>query len=157
MLYCSTSLNTFRSAINFFTVKKFSLGENIYVTQLFKSFYKLRPIQSKYLAFWPVDKLLDLLSSWHSASSLSLKQVTLKTIALGSSDRGQTLHAINIEQTDVQNRVIVFIIHARLKTTRKVLKPNIVKFITTDSPELNVCNYVLYYLNRTVAYRADGR
>lgn len=155
--YNSNTLNTMRSALNFFTSKSLSIGDNPYITQLFQSFYKTRPIQSKYLTFWPVDQLLNFLADWHPASSLSLKQLTLKTLALlalSSSDRGQTLHSINIENTDITDNTVVFVITTKLKTTRKVIKNKVIKCIATDTPSLNVCDYVLYYLNKTLAFRA---
>ena len=155
--YNSNSLNSFRSAINFFTPKEISLGDNPYILQLFRSFYKIKPIQSKYESFWSVEEVLKLLASWHPPSSLNLKQLTLKTLALlalSSSDRGQTLHAIDIEQTDIADNSIIFVINRRLKTTRRRLKPKLVKCIATEDPSLNVCDYVIMYLNRTFTLRA---
>ena len=155
--YNSNTLNAIRSAINFFTPKDISLGDDPYVGQLFRSFYKVRPIQSRYSAFWPVEKVLSLIESWHPPSTLSLKHLTLKTLALlalSSSDRGQTLHVLNIEDTDIVENSVVFVINKKLKTTQKVLKPKLVKCIATEDPSLNVCNYIIYYLNKTFAFRA---
>jgi site-specific recombinase XerD len=154
--YNSNTLNTMRSALNFFSSKHLSIGDNPYITQLFQAFYKTRPIQSKYLTFWPVGQLLTFLAEWHPASSLSLKQLTLKTLALlalSSSDRGQTLHSINIENTDIVDNTVVFVVNTKLKTTRRVIKNKVIKCIATDTPPINVCDYVLYYLNKTLAYR----
>jgi hypothetical protein len=162
--YHSNTLNTIRSALSFFASKSLNIGEDPTISQLFRSFYKTRPIQAKHITFWPVEKVLNLLSQWHPPATLSMKQLTLKTVALlalSSSDRGQTLHAINIEQTDIADNTVMFIINSRLKTTRRVLKPKIVKCVNTDSPTFNVCDYILYYMNKTLGYRvaevAKGR
>ena len=51
--------------------------------------------------------------------TFTLKVVAL--LALSSSDRGQTLPAMNVEHAAVQNEAIAFIINTRLKTTPRVL------------------------------------
>lgn len=153
----SNTLNTIRSALNFFTSKNLSIGTDPYITQLFRSFYKTRPMHSKYVTFWPVDKLLSFLSEWHPASSLSMKQLTLKTVALlalSSSDRGQTLHSINVEHTDIVDDSVAFVINTKLKTSRRTIKNKIVKCVSTNIPALNVGDYVLYYMTKTLTYRA---
>lgn len=152
-----SSLNSMRSSLSFFCPKELNLGDNPIILRVFKSFYRLRPAQPKYLVYWPVEKVLDLLSSWHPASTLDLKHLTLKTlalIALSASDRGQTIHALNIENTHVDKEAISFVIFDTLKTTKRKRKPKIVKCIATPNPALNVCNYVLSYMNRTLAIRA---
>ena len=155
--YNSNTLNSFRSAINFFSSKEVSLGDNPYISQLFRSFYKLKPIKCKYQSFWCVDQVLEFLSAWHPQSQLTLKQLTLKTVALlalSSSDRGQTLHALNIEKTEIVDNMVVFVVDTKLKTTNRVLKPKFVKCVSTNVPCLNVCDYILAYLNKTLALRA---
>lgn len=151
-----SSLNVARSALSFF-FRNLSLANNSTVTRLFRYFYMKRPLRPKYLTFWPIKKLLDFLATWHPISELSLKQLTLKTIALIAltcSDRGQTIHLMNIEKTHIDEDGISFVIFDRLKSTRKVIKPKVVKCITSEVPALNVCDYVLAYLNRTIALRA---
>ena len=100
---------------------------------------------------------VELFSPLHPPASLTMKQLTLKTVALlalSSSDRGQTLHAINVEQTDITSDSVVFIINSRLKTTRRIIKPKLVTCVVTDSPTFNVCDYIIHYMNKTLAYRA---
>ena len=107
--------------------------------------------------YWPVSQLLDFLKIWHPISSLSLKQLTIKTlalIALSSSDRGQTLHMLDINKIHFSEKELSFIITSRLKTTRRILKPKVVKCISTPDPALNVFNHVKEYLARTSQYRS---
>jgi hypothetical protein len=153
----SSSINVARSALSFFMCNLFNLTEDRIVARLFRYFYLHRPLKAKYFIYWPVSQLLNYLSDLHPIGNLTLKQLTLKTlalIALTSSDRGQTLHLMNIEHTTVSDEGISFIIDQRLKTTRRILKPKVVKCVTSEHDSLNVCDYVLAYLNRTLALSA---
>ena len=135
------------------------LENNIFLKRLFKYFYKQRPIKSKYVTFWPVSKLLDLLKSWHPIEKLTLKQLTLKTIALialSSSDRGQTLHLASINNMSVSEDKVEFIIRDRVKTTRRVLKPTVITCVVSDNEALNVANYVKMYIENTKEFRKDN-
>lgn len=154
----SSSLNIARSALSLFLNYDLCLKENSTILRLFQYFYKERPTRPKYLTYWPVKDLLNYLSELHPPSILTLKQLTLKTlalVALSSSDRGQTIHAMNIEHTAMSEDGIQFIITNRLKHTRRVQKPKIIKCIVSDIPSLNVCDYVTYYMNKTFNIRAQ--
>ena len=155
--YSSNYLNSARSSISFFTLDSLEVGENLYVKRLFRYFYLNRPIRPKYATYWPVSRVLNLLKSWHPIEDLDLKRLTLKTlalIALTSSDRGQTLHMLNIKDMTYENDNIVFVNFCRTKTTRRVLKPNIVKCIASTTEELNVAAYVRAYIERTQEWRS---
>ena len=72
----------------------------------------------RYLTYWSVAKVLNFLSKCQPASSLSLKQLTLKTIALialSSSDRGQTLDLLDINNVEITDSGISFIVTKKLK------------------------------------------
>lgn len=108
------------------------------------------------MTYWPVEKLLNFLVTMHPPEALSLKLLTLKTlslIALTSSDRGQTLHAMDVENVDVSNDKLVFIIFTRLKTSKKNAKPKTIECLNYTNPALNVRNYTLRYLERTKSFR----
>lgn len=154
-----STLNSIRSSLSFFCPKELNIGENHIILRLFKAFYRKRPSQPKYLVFWPVEKLLDLLASWHPPNTLDLKHLTLKTLALislTSSDRGQTIHAMNIESVHIDKDNVTFVIFDRLKTSKRFPKPKTVKCVSSKLPSLNVCDYVLCYLNRTLCFRAKA-
>ena len=76
-------------------------------------------------------------------------------IALSCSDRAQTLHLLKIDKTEINKDGVSFLIFDRLKTTKRNFKPHVVKCLTSDIPSLNVCDYVLAYLNRTLAFRCS--
>ena len=154
---CS-SLNIARSAISFFTLNKFNLGEDPIICRLFKYFYNARPQLKRYLTYWPVAKVLNFLSKWHPASSLSLKQLTLKTIALialSSSDRGQTLDLLDINNVEITDSGISFIVTKKLKHHRKSINPKSVNCVQSDIDSLNVSSYVTSYMEKTSALRQN--
>ena len=113
-----------KSEIYFFTLNSLDLQINVFVKRIFKYFYKERPLKPKYFTFWQVLKLLDLLKSEQLCHDLTLKQLTLKTlalIALISSDRGQTINLAKIENLLLaENYGVHFFIKDRIKTTRKI-------------------------------------
>lgn len=154
----TSSINIARSALSLFLTYVFDVKNDITILRLFQCFYKLRPQKAKHFTFWPVQTVLDHLSSLHPASSLTLKQLTLKTlalIALTSCDRGQTIHLMDIEKTTISNSGINFVIFEQLKHTRRVSKPKVIQCLCTDTPSLNVCDYVTNYMNRTLAIRSS--
>lgn len=154
----SSSLNSARSALSFFLSYEFNIKEDITILRLFKSFYRKRPSRAKYFTYWSVKTLLDHLASLHPPTDLSLKQLTLKTltlVALSSSDRGQTIQLLDIDNTIISNEKISFVIFDRLKHTRRVLKPKVVDCLRSDNPSLDVREYVRTYMERTEQIRAD--
>lgn len=160
----SSSLNSTRSALSFFLCYDFKLSDDITLAKLFKFFYRKRPLKAKYFTYWPVKKFLDHLAEIHPPSELTLKQLTLKTlslVALTSSDRGQTLKLMDMENIIKTDDSISFVIFDRLKHTRRVLKPKTITCVSSDVPGLNVMEYVSVYLERTKSIReshiAEGR
>ena len=150
--YSTSSLNIARSSLNFFTLNLLKLDDSVVINKLFKYFYQIRPIKRRYSSFWSVDEVLNFLKSWYPFDSLSLKQLTLKTIALialSSSDRGQTLHLASISNMKVLENEIQFIITDRLKGTRKIQRPKIIRCVSCPTEELNVFTHVKEYLRRT--------
>ena len=123
---------------------------------MFQSFYKLRPSFPRYTVTWDVGKVLRFLASWHPPSALTLKQLTLKTvalIALTSSDRAQTIHALRVDRVSITNQGLEFVIFDRLKTSRSGHPAKVVKCVSWDAQELDVAFYVQMYMNKTFNLR----
>ena len=78
---------------------------------------------------------------------------TLALVALTSSDRAQTLESIDIEHSEVSEEGIFFPIYTLLKSSRRNRPIRVVKCIRFDDPSLDVCNYVMVYLQKTLKYR----
>lgn len=82
--------------------------------------------------------------------------MTLKTIALvslSSSDRGQTIHLMDLKNMSVSNNEITFVIFDRLKNSRKMVKPKLIKCPISVQESLNVSLYVSEYIKLTEPYR----
>lgn len=154
----TSTINLARSALNFFLCYELDMKNDQTLFKLFKFFYKERPLQVRYMTYWPVQKLLECLSGMHPASDLSLKDLTIKTlalIALTSSDRGQTISFMNIVDVSFNEDSIDFIIFNRLKNTRRTHKPKIISCVSSDIDSLNVKNYVTEYMDRTLPLRLE--
>ena len=158
MDYSSGALNKIRSSLSFFLQYDLpGLGSKMPIVRLFNYFYKTRPCFPRYQTTWDVGLVLRFLAQWHPMESLTLKQLTLKTVmlvALTSSDRAQTLHALRKDQVEVVKDVgLVFVVTSLLKHTRRGSPATKVVCVEWDAPELNVAEYVLYYLQRTLKFR----
>ena len=156
-LYSAEALNAFRSALSFFLKLELpGLGEHPSVTRLFQYFYKARPSFPRYAVTWDVGKVLNFLAKWHPPSSLSLRQLTLKTVslvALTCSDRSQALQALRVDRVSSTPQGLEFVIFDVLKTTRRGRPARVVKCVSWDAPELDVALYVTNYINRTFKFR----
>ena len=94
------------------------IGEDIRVKRLFRFFWKRRPRFPRYLVTWEIGKVLRILATWHPIEKLPIKELTLKTVflvAVTSSDRGQTLEKIDIENGEITDDGIYFPIYALFK------------------------------------------
>ena len=155
--YSGEAMNSFRSAIAYFTKLDFpNLGHNVAIARLFSSFYQQRPSFFKYLVTWDVGLVLKYLATWHPPLDLSLKKLTLKTvalIALTSSDRAQTIHALRVDRVNISPHGLEFVIYDILKTTRRGQPPRVVTCVKWDAEELDVALYVQKYMDRTVPLR----
>ena len=154
----SSTLNSVRSSLSFFSFpSNLDLNTDPYVARLFRFFYRMRPKKAKYLVFWPVSQVLVHLKSWHPIPQLSLKNLTLKTlalVALTTSDRAQTIQKLNVNNMHISDDLVSFIITDRLKTTGRILKPKIVKCFSSSESSLNVVLYIKEYLSRTACFRS---
>ena len=67
----------------------------------------------------------------NSCDLFYLKQLTIKILALIAitSDRGQTLHLMNIKKIPNSDDCIRFIVTNKLKFTKRVFKPKLVKCV----------------------------
>ena len=91
------------------------------MSRLLKGIYNLRPPLPRYSSTWDVSVLTQYLGTLFPSNSLSLKQLTLKTVslcALCSAGRSQTLGALSISILVQHKESIQFIVTERLKTSR---------------------------------------
>ena len=150
-------MNTIRSALAFFTQgSAVVLAKDPDVSKLFRYFYRVRPSFSRYNVTWDVGIVLRFLANWHPPETLSMRQLTLKTvmlIALTSSDRAQTLHALDIQYLNYVAQGLEFLVPSLLKHSRRGRPARRVLCVKWDDPALNVCSYVEFYLRKTFKFR----
>ena len=151
------SLNAIRSSISFFVQYDIpNLGYDITITRLFKYFYNERPSFPRYTTTWDVGKVLNFIASWHPAASLSMKQLTLKTVilvALTSCDRAQTIHSLSVEYVNISAHGLEFVVPQIQKTSKRGKPARVVTCVSHEDDRLNVCNYVLAYINKSLKFR----
>ncbi|XP_068742268.1 uncharacterized protein [Montipora capricornis] len=95
------TLNSYRSALSSTLCPRdgTTVGCDPLVSRLLKGIYNLRPPLPRYSSTWDVSVLTQYLGTLFPLNSLSLKQLTLKTVslcALCSAGRSQTLGALSI-------------------------------------------------------------
>ena len=73
-------------------------------------------------------------------------------MALTSSDRAQSIHALRVDYAQFTNEGLVFVIPSCLKHTRRSSPPSKIVCVKWDAPELNVEDYVLFYMQKTFKY-----
>lgn len=61
---------------------------------------------------------------------------------------------MDIEHTEISQDAISFIISKNLKTTRFTKSMKIISCPTTKEPSLNLSDYIIFYMNKTIPYRA---
>lgn len=112
------SLNSFRSAIALLLGP--SLGTDEQIHRLFRGVFRLRPSRPKYNISWDPSIVLDYLCLLGPTESLSIEQLTYKTVsllALTTAHRVQTLAAIDIRNVTTTPRGLDIRISALLKTS----------------------------------------
>ena len=63
---------------------------------------------------------------------------------------------MNIKKIHISDNSISFVITNKLKTTKRVLKPKIVKCVNSSDPALDVCAYVKSYMLETFKFRNEN-
>ena len=95
------TLHTARGAISAITISTDGtpIGTHSIILRFMKGIYKQTPPARRYQTTWDVQPVLSYLSQLGPTENLDLKSLTLKvtlSVALVSTQRGQTLHMLNI-------------------------------------------------------------
>ena len=97
-----------------------SFGTNCVVTRFMKGVFESRRPKPKYTKIWDVGVVLKHLSTLHPYDKLALKDLTYKVlmlILLVSSQRGQTVHSLDLKHLCVEEDKYIFDIDEHMKTT----------------------------------------
>ena len=111
------------------------------MSRLLKGIYNLKPPLSRYSSTWDSSVLTQYLGTLFPLNSLSLKQLTLKTVslcALCSAGRSQTLSALSIRKLVQHKESIQFIVTESLKTLRPG-KPSVIVIFPSMPSKPHVC------------------
>ena len=151
-----STLNSYRSALSSTLCLRdgTTVGCDPLVSRLLKGIYNLRPPLPRYSSTWDVSVLTQYLA----LNSLSLQQLTLKTVslcALCSAGRSQTLGALSISNLVQHKESIQFIVTERLKTSRPG-KPSVIVIFPSVPSKPHVCpmSTVAAYITRTCNLRS---
>jgi len=126
-----------------------------------KGLYKIRPSKAKYNTTWDPSVVLDYLATLEPLISLSLKDLTLKTVTLLSmctAHRVQTLAAIERSDIHVGQSGIEIFISAQIKTSKHGRKqPTLVLPFFDANPSLCAARCVLFYAEKTKSLENDDK
>ena len=149
-----SSISTARSALS--TLMQLQdgekIGSNTLVSRFMKGVFIQRPALSRYKEIWDVSVVLRYLQKWHPLKELDLKCLTLKTVmlmTLVSSQRCQTINALNISNMHLTENRCTFEIKELLKTTRPNSHFGVVEFVAYPEEPLCVIAFLREYIART--------
>ena len=120
------------------------------------NFLQVSPVVPKNVVTWDLGQVLLFLASWHPPTSLLLKQLTLKTVALvalTSSDIYQTLQALRVDRVASTPQELEFVVFDIFKTSRQGRPARVVNCVYWVTPDLDVAHYVLKYIDKTLSLR----
>ena len=156
-----SSISTARSALS--TLMQLQDGENFGSNTLASRFMKgvfiQRPALPRYKEIWDVSVVLRYLQKWHPLKELDLKCLTLKTVmimTLVSSQRCQTINALNISNMHLTESRCTFEIKELLKTTRPNSHFGVVEFVAYPEEPLCVIACLREYIARTKTLRGSN-
>ena len=150
--------NTARSALSLVLkpIDNFTVGCHPLVVRILKAIGRKNPPKARYESVWDAGLVLKLFSSWLENKQLSLKDLSLKLVALlalTTAQRVQTLCAIKLSNIKGESTKEIFI-SSTLKTS-KLSKPQPCLLLSTykKNPKLCVVSCLKEYINRTSSLR----
>ena len=155
-----SAINTARSALSQFIVWKGSctIGAYPWVVKFMKGVYNLRPPVPRYDDTWDVSVLLEFLRSLSPVQELSLKWLTLKTVAIMAiliAARAQTLALLDISNMTRKSDQFSFQLgKSDLKQSRQGYTPPLLVFKAYPfDKKLCVFSTLEEYIQRTSTLR----
>ena len=156
-----STLNTARSALS--TIVTIdggeSFGSNHIVTRFMKGVFESRRPKPKYDKIWDVSVVLKHLSSLYPNEKLSLKDLTHKVlmlILLVSSQRGQSIHYLDLQHLNMDEDNYSFDVAEHIKTSTP-RSPYTRIDIAAYEPDSTICplSCLKAYINKTKDLRND--
>lgn len=157
-----SALNTARSALScvITPINSVPFGSQPLVIRFMKGVYDMRPSLPRYSVTWDVKTVLQFLATKHPASSLSLKDLTLKLVMLASllsGQRGQSIQYLDLSYMTETTSSFTFTIANVVKQSKAGTKQPIVKFEAyTIDERLCVVTVLREYIQRTAPLRGQN-
>lgn len=126
-----------------------------YVSRFMKGVFNKLPPVPRYTFTWDVSSVLQFLRTLFPLGDLSLKMLTLKTVALVSlaiAPRAQTLVAMNLDCMKVFDNKLTFVVTDLLKTSKPGKSCQLDLYHFHEEP-LCVMHTLLYYIERIADLR----
>ena len=118
--------------------------------------YNVRTPIPRYSTTWDVTKVTTYLATLFPLDQLSLTNLTFKTVmlcALSSTQREQTLCALDLKNKRESGTCLSFVITERLKTSKPGKSTEVTFECLSDQPQICTKCTVMAYILRTAAYR----
>lgn len=156
-----STLNTARSALSTIIIMEGGecFGTNQIVARFMKGVFESRKPKPKYTTIWDVSVVLKHLSTLYPNDTLSLKDLTHKVlmlILLVSSQRGQSVHYLDLQHITMEEDKYSFDIVEYLKTSSPS-NPYTRIDIARYEPDITICPLACLkaYITKTKALRND--
>lgn len=150
-----STINTARSALSTIVIidGEKSFGSNHIVTRFMKGVFETRTPKPKYDKIWDVSVVLKHLSSLYPNEELSLKDLTHKAlmlILLVSSQRGQSVHFLDLQHVTMEDDNYSFDLAEHIKTSTP-RSPHTKIDISVYEPDSTICPLACLkaYINKT--------
>lgn len=154
-----STLNTARSALST-VVDIEDFGKNPIVTRFMKGIFELRKPTPRYSAIWDVSVVLCYLSGLYPYESLTLRDLTLKLLMLlllVSSQRGQTIHLLDLNSLVISEEEYVFHVLDHTKTSKPGQPYYKLKIIPYNiNPNICPLACLIEYIKRTKPLRGSN-
>lgn len=150
-----STINTARSALSTIVMidGEKSFGSNHVVTRFMKGVFETRKPKPKYDKIWDVSVVLKHLSSLYPNETLPLKDLTYKAlmlILLVSSQRGQSIHLLDLQHVTMEEDNYSFDLAEHIKTSTP-RSPHTKIDISVYEPDSTICPLACLkaYINKT--------
>jgi integrase len=153
-----SSINTARSALSLLipSINGQTIGNDQLVNRFVKGVFKLRPPAPRYEFTWDVNCILKLFLSWPDNNDLSIKQLSIKLVALlalVTAQRVQCINSIMINNISYNNNIMIIKIDKLLKTSKPGSVQPSFEFPPYQVVKLCVAKTINDYLNMTLNCR----
>ena len=156
------SLNVARSALASFVILTDgnTVGMHPLIHRFLKGVYTKRPPTPRYEYIWDVRIVLNYLRKQSPASSLNLKQLTLKLvmlIALVTAQRSQSIHKLRLDEMQFKGSTAVFQITGLIKQSRPG-RTGLTVRLPAYPADRRICvyTYLKHYIYKTRKYRVQS-